>query len=202
MGAIKKNNIVKRRKLTKQDWLKEGMRALGEKGIESIRVENLCERQNVTRGSFYWHFQDREDFLNGVLSHWMEHEIYGIIHRVEKLGGNTYQKMENLFAEANSGKVDFSAELAIRLWARSDKEVARLVEKVDEDRFIYLVDRFLEMELSKSAAVQRSFSIYSLIFGEAMIRRREGPANRQKRQWACFRQAFDGIDIAHLIEEF
>ncbi len=201
MGAIIKNSQVKRRKLTKQDWLKEGMRALGEKGIESIRVENLCERQNVTRGSFYWHFQDREDFLTSILSHWMERETYGIIHRVEKLGGNPYQKIENLFAEANSGKVDFSTELAIRLWARSDKEVAKLVEKVDEDRFVYMVDRFLEMGLSKNDATQRSFAVYSLIFGEAMIRRREGPANRQKRRWACFRQVFDGLDIAHLTED-
>ena len=201
MGAIKKSNRKKRRNLTKEDWLKEGMRALGEKGIESIRVENLCERQNVTRGSFYWHFADREEFLNGILSHWMERETYGIIHRVEKIGGNPYQKMENLFAEANSGKVDFSAELAIRLWARSDKDVARLVEQVDEDRFVYMVDRFLEIGLSRTDATRRSFLLYSLIFGEAMIRRKEGPAHRQKRQWACFRQAFEGVDLTHLAQD-
>ena len=41
-----------------------------EQGIEAVRVELLARDLNVSKGSFYWHFRDRNDLLERLLDDW------------------------------------------------------------------------------------------------------------------------------------
>jgi len=189
---------IKNKRLTKEDWIEFGLETAGELGMEALRIDDLCIRQNVTRGSFYWHFEGREDFLNCILEHWRECETVGIIYQVEENGGNSYQQLAYLFTLANSGEINFNAELAIRVWARSQKEAAELVKQVDEDRIIYMAGKLRQSGASEADARIRAFFLYSLIFGEAMIRGQESKAERNARQLESFKNVFNGLDIAHL----
>ena len=36
-----------------------------------IRIDDLVKRMGVTKGSFYWHFKDRSDFLSQLLDYWV-----------------------------------------------------------------------------------------------------------------------------------
>lgn len=36
-------------------------------GIDSLRIEDVCERVGVTKGSLYWHFNDREGLIREAL---------------------------------------------------------------------------------------------------------------------------------------
>lgn len=189
---------MKNKRLTKEAWIKFGLETAGELGVEALRIDDLCIRQNVTRGSFYWHFEDREDFLNGILEHWRTRETVGIIYQVEENGGNPYQQLAYLFTLANSGEIDFNTELAIRVWARSQKEAAKLVKQVDEDRINYMAGKLRKIGASEADARMRAFFLYSLIFGEAMIRSQESKPERNARQLEGFKNVFNGLGIAHL----
>ena len=57
------------------DWIRAATARLAQEGIEAVRVEVLARDLLVSKGSFYWHFRDREDLLNSVLSHWEGEEI-------------------------------------------------------------------------------------------------------------------------------
>ena len=59
-------------RLSREDWLEESLRILAQEGDRPITVEVLCERLGVSRGSFYWHFKDTEDFHVAVIEHWEE----------------------------------------------------------------------------------------------------------------------------------
>ena len=50
----------KRTKLSRDDWLASSMDALLLEGVEGIHIEPLAKRLGVTKGSFYWHFKDRQ----------------------------------------------------------------------------------------------------------------------------------------------
>ena len=39
------------------DWIQAGYAILAEEGIKALKVDRLCERLGVTKGSFYWHFE-------------------------------------------------------------------------------------------------------------------------------------------------
>src|SRR2546426_354354 len=40
-------------------WVEEGLRALGVGGPDAVRIETLAQALGVTKGGFYWHFDDR-----------------------------------------------------------------------------------------------------------------------------------------------
>lgn len=37
------------------------------KGVDALRIEDVCEQVGVTKGSLYWHFNDREGLIQAAL---------------------------------------------------------------------------------------------------------------------------------------
>lgn len=60
------------RPMSRAHWLELGLTALSEGGPGAITLDALTARAGRTRGSFYHHFRDQEDFIAGVLSAWRE----------------------------------------------------------------------------------------------------------------------------------
>tara|TARA_B100000315_G_scaffold248291_1_gene278013 strand:+ start:8138 stop:8707 length:570 start_codon:yes stop_codon:yes gene_type:complete len=175
-----------KQRLGKEQWATHGLKTLGQKGVGSLRIDELCHRLKVTKGSFYWHFKGRADFLNAVLEHWKRIATFDIIDRIEAKGGLPQDKILALFDESNSGVVDFSAEQAIRHWAKTNKQAAQAVLYIDDQRMKFLIPQFRAMEFSKSEAETRTRLLYSLIISEAIIYQKEKPAKRRQRQRQCF----------------
>ncbi len=92
-------------KLGRHDWLTIALKVLAESGIEAVRVEPLAKLMNVTKGSFYWHFKDREDLLEAMLHSWETRETDDIINQVEVAGGDTSAKLLNLLQLAYEDEV-------------------------------------------------------------------------------------------------
>ena len=44
-------------------WIEEGLRALAAGGPEAVRVETLAATLGVSKGGFYWHFNDRSALM-------------------------------------------------------------------------------------------------------------------------------------------
>ena len=60
-----------RTQLTPNDWVRAATDLLVTKSIDAVRVDVLAKQLDVTRGSFYWHFKNRDDLLNQVLQDWV-----------------------------------------------------------------------------------------------------------------------------------
>src|SRR6202451_414830 len=57
------------------DWIRAAEIHLSNHGIESVRVELLARDLGVSKGSFYWHFRDRGELLEKLLTRWEDAEI-------------------------------------------------------------------------------------------------------------------------------
>ncbi len=55
---------------SRDDWIEAAWAALGEGGVEAVRVERLARKLDVTKGSFYWHFKDRQDLIDALMDRW------------------------------------------------------------------------------------------------------------------------------------
>ena len=44
--------------LSVDDRIEAGFAILAAEGIKALKVDRLCRRLSVTKGSFYWHFTD------------------------------------------------------------------------------------------------------------------------------------------------
>ena len=62
-----------RRTLTRADWIAHRRRGAGRDGLRAVAVEPLAERLGATKGSFYWHFRDRNALLQAAVEHWEAH---------------------------------------------------------------------------------------------------------------------------------
>ena len=60
--------------LTAKDWEREALEMIAEKGISALAVEPLAKRMGITKGSFYWHFTNRDALLKQALLRWEKHD--------------------------------------------------------------------------------------------------------------------------------
>lgn len=66
-GNPDSNNEDRRIQRTRQGLRQAFMELLAERGWEQIRVQDICDRANVGRSTFYNHFVDKEGLLVGGL---------------------------------------------------------------------------------------------------------------------------------------
>jgi AcrR family transcriptional regulator len=153
--------------LTRQDWIDRGLLLLGNSGVEAVRVEPLAKLLGVTKGSFYWHFKNREELLMALLQAWIDLETDGIIAQVDALEGDGHQKLLALFelAVQDYGQI----ETAIRAWATIDVKIAAVVAQVDRRRLDYTRDMFLQIGFTPFEAIVRARLVYYALIGEFMI---------------------------------
>jgi len=130
--------------LGRKDWLRAARLALLRGGVEAVRVEKLARDLGVTKGSFYWHFKDRDELLELLLREW-ESEVPEMLAQVGRgLGRERVHRLVRLLGQraklSEEGKVPSDA--AIFAWASVDREVARRVNKAEEER-IHLLQHYL-----------------------------------------------------------
>src|SRR5256714_4841767 len=125
----------------RSSWIEEGLRALAAGGPDAVRIEALSQALGVSKGGFYWHFDDRRALLAEMLDTWERVVIDEAIERIEAGGGDARAKLHRLFVLASSRQARGlgSIDLAIRDWARRDKAVARRLRRGHDPRVLAIV---------------------------------------------------------------
>jgi AcrR family transcriptional regulator len=150
-------------KLGRQDWLNIGIQTLIKKGIEAVRVEPLAKLLNVTRGSFYWHFKNRDDLLEEILNEWEARNTRNIIEQIEGLNSSPSVKLLSLLEIA--AEDDNLLEKAVRVWSFNDARAAEAIARVDEQRLDYLQNLFIQLGFSEIDSKVRAQIAYSVRLG-------------------------------------
>ena len=153
-------------------WVEAAFDALAEGGIDAVRVDPLAKRLGVTRGSFYWHFRDRDALHQAMLRAWRERANYTVFDRVERSSEPARARLERLLALPYSSPRSArmaAIELAIRLWARRDKQAAKAVRHIDRVRLEYFSKLLQEHGLEQTEARKRAFLFYAALMAEAFI---------------------------------
>jgi AcrR family transcriptional regulator len=171
------------RKLTRNDWLAAALDALVNAGPEGVHVEPLAVSLGVTKGSFYWHFEDLQDLLSSVIDYWAT-RMLGAVRDHDDLTGspaeNLLQVMEDI-AREDRGRY----EAAMRTWATSDEQAEQAVKRVDEARIEWTSGLFAEMGFSPEQAEIRGRMMVLYEYGEAEF---SLPASLEQRlEWAKLR---------------
>lgn len=128
----------------RSSWIDEGLRALAAGGPDAVRIEALARALGVSKGGFYWHFEDRNALLDEMLDAWERVMVDEVIEHVEGEGGDARERLRRLFALASSAGDLLKVDLAIRDWARRDGAVAARLRGVDNRRMRYMRSLFGE----------------------------------------------------------
>ena len=152
-------------------WVDTAIDLLASEGVSGLRVEVLAKRCGVTKGSFYWHFKDRQALLDAVLLRWQEGRIRDIEKTTSVSPGKERDQLH--FAIEVYGAVrnrkGMAIELAVRDWARHDAHAARIVEAVDLYRLDCTRKLFVAAGMSDAEAKSRSLLLYACVFGLSLM---------------------------------
>ena len=163
--------------LSREDWISAGFTALVSGGINAVRVEPIAKTLGVTKGSFYWHFDDRRAWLDAMLAEWQERGTDRVIAVIESGDGDVRARLTRLIEVAvdPTGGAD-AIEAELRSWAGIDEQTAAVVRAVDARRIQFVVDMLVEAGIAPDRAQTRSEALYRVMIGKFTWRRAGGPA--------------------------
>jgi AcrR family transcriptional regulator len=153
-------------RLTKAEWIVHGLRTLARQGEGALKTGMLATGLNVSRGSFYWHFESIADFRAQLLSTWQERATNNVIREIDSslVGPARLTRLMKLaFNE------DRSLDRAFRAWAATDAEAAKAVATVDARRIDYIAKLLRESGVSAEKTMPRAEFIYWAYVGQSSI---------------------------------
>jgi AcrR family transcriptional regulator len=158
-------------------WIDEGLRVLAGGGPDAVRIEPLARALGVTRGGFYWYFEDRRALLDAMLDTWERRSTEEVIDRVESQGGDPEAKA------GRAGALTFSDELlpidlAVRDWARREPPVADRLRRVDNRRIDYLRSLLAPFCADEDELEARCLIAFSVAIGHRFVAADHGGRSR------------------------
>ncbi|MDJ0342588.1 TetR/AcrR family transcriptional regulator [Streptomyces sp. H10-C2] len=156
-----------RRRLTADDWAAAALTAIGEGGLAAVAVEPLATRLGTTKGSFYWHFSNREALVEAALRLW-EKEFTDAYIAALAPETDPVARLRILFTRiiGNAGQ----NAVAVNVLAAADHRiVAPVVRRVVQRRFDYCVGLFEEIGFPPAVAIQRATLGYTAYVGHDQL---------------------------------
>jgi AcrR family transcriptional regulator len=161
MTTAEKSNDPSGSRLTRNDWIKAAIETLKNQGVDNIKVDPIAKQLSVSRGSFYWHFNKRQNLLDGVLSYWESVSTLDIIEQLEQSPHSPDSRLRQLLTMALTiDSENFSFERAIRAWAVKENNVRQVLTAVDHKRIGYLQMLISQLGWDAEQAKQHAQLVY------------------------------------------
>ena len=121
----------------RSDWIQAGLAAVADDGPNGLRIDRLCRRLGVSKGSFHHHFAGSADFKQAVLTAYEALVVEALDHAIDQTAADSPKAaLAGLTAAITSTESIYrpDLEVAMRAWAFSDPEVRAVQERVDTRR--------------------------------------------------------------------
>lgn len=144
-----------KKRLSKDQWLDNALKLINQQDFGSLTIDRLVASLGVTKGSFYWHFKNRKDFVLQLIGYWDTQFTQLVIKHIAKFEGTEKDRLLELmlFITNNQlAKYDF----AIQALVQSEPEIFPRVQKVLNRRFTYVATLFSDMGFSEADSKFRS----------------------------------------------
>jgi AcrR family transcriptional regulator len=159
----------KRASLSQDDWEREALLLIALKGVQGLAVEPLARRMGITKGSFYWHFSNRDALLEQTLARWEEHDSRNLKTALGTID-LPRERLRDFFRRV--GKEHLTHEVYRELCAAAGNPiVGPVLERVTQRRMAYLAAAFRELGMPGQAADNQARLAYSAYLGFLQLQR-------------------------------
>ncbi|MEO0624446.1 MAG: TetR/AcrR family transcriptional regulator [Pseudomonadota bacterium] len=150
----------RQRQLGRSDWLAVAIEVLVSDGVDALQITQLSRRLEVTRGSFYWHFPNRDALLNAILDEWRSRNTDVMVEAVA--GAQTLEEgiLALFVVWVDHRRFDPALDQAVRDWARRSADVRTVVAAEDDARVEAVAAFFRRMGYPETEAFIRGRVLY------------------------------------------
>lgn len=167
-------------RLTKEVWLEKALEVLWSKGSSKLHIAELSKSLGVSKGSFYWHFKDRSDFILAIVEYWSESFTTKVKTGANASADNAYDRLRyllNLVSRDDLSRFDAIFDS----WAAHEPEIADRVYEAHRCRHNYIKSLLAELgfegeDLALRTQVFVGFMKYRFAKGLG-FKRRENPGS-------------------------
>jgi AcrR family transcriptional regulator len=146
------------------DWIQAGYVLLAEEGIKALKIDRLCDRLGVTKGSFYWHFDGMPSYRAALVESWggLRDEDRRVFDDMGELAPR--ERLSKMMSSLVSPR-HWTLERAMREWARSDDAVAESVRAADRRLLRAVRQAFLDYGFDADEADLRADATFAAGIG-------------------------------------
>ena len=149
------------------DWIEAAFDMLAAQGVDRVSIVPLAKKLGVTKGSFYWHYKDRDELLMALLSQWRRRATLQIIDRIESADESPAARLHRLlrlpFRSSSKSMRGADIELSIRLWGRTDPRAREALAEVDQLRLSYIRQLLMAAGVPAHVIAVRAVEAYSFM---------------------------------------
>lgn len=133
-------------------------------------LDSLLKAMPVSKGSFYWHFTDRSEFLAALVTYWNRHETQLVIDELESLppSASAADKLWELMCVVYEMK-HWRYDLMIRSLTLEFPHLQQVVAEVDQKRFDTLRGLFAELGFEGDELDMRTLSFMATTSMEKLL---------------------------------
>lgn len=158
--------------LSRDAWLDAAAAAIADGGFDNVRVLALAKQLGVTRGSFYWHFQEHAELIESFLERWRDRRLAELACLQAGPGDSEMELRRVLrlaLSEPARNTRRMRVELAVRDFARRDAHAARIVAEVDRARIAQCAAFLESLTADRRRAHELALLLYVTTIGGRVV---------------------------------
>ena len=168
--AVAGTRASTRRRLSRLDWVTAALAAIAEGGLTAVAVEPLALRLGTSKGSFYWHFENRDALLTAALASWEEQYTATVTAENTRAAADPVHRLRLLIRRVTALAETDSVYVALIATA-DHPAVAPVLTRITEQRIEYTAALFRDIGFPAREARYRSLLAYSAHLGHTELAR-------------------------------
>jgi AcrR family transcriptional regulator len=155
------------RRLTRDDWITAALGAIADGGLAAVAVEPLAADLGATKGSFYWHFENRDALLEAAIRRWEKETTTDVIAEITTAHDTPASQFRRLVA----GVIERAEQDRVgpALLASAHPTVAPALDRVTAARLNLIATVFRRLGFPQAEARRRALLAYSAYLGHGQL---------------------------------
>jgi AcrR family transcriptional regulator len=155
-------------RLTRDDWVSAALAAIAEGGLAAVGVEPLAASLGATKGSFYWHFKNRDALLSAAIERWEKETTTDVIAEITAAQDAPRDQFRRLVIRVIE-RAEHDRVGPALLASASHPVVAPALERVTAARLGLIATVFQRLGFPAAEARRRALLAYSAYLGHGQL---------------------------------
>jgi AcrR family transcriptional regulator len=156
------------RRLTRDDWITAALGAIADGGLAAVGVEPLAVRLGATKGSFYWHFENRDALLEAAIRRWEKETTTDVAAEITTAHDAPASQFRRLVASVIERAEQDRVGPAL-LASAAHPAVAPALERVTAARLNLIATVLRRLGFPPAEARRRALLAYSAYLGHGQL---------------------------------
>jgi AcrR family transcriptional regulator len=157
-------------RLSRDDWITVALAAIADGGLAAVAIEPLAAGLGATKGSFYWHFENRDALIDAAIRRWEKETTIDVAAEITAARDAPASQFRRLV----TGVIERAEQDRVGpalLASATHPAVAPALQRITAARLSLIATVLRRLGFPPAAARRRALLAYSAYLGHAQLAR-------------------------------